>query len=93
MLRRNKEQSEKQNELEEKKWKKTKGFEFRKKGKLTKKEEKELERTHSNIFDWMKQADNAKEQGGCGEELELLGHHSTPHAGPFLRKFYPQVSK
>ena len=60
----------KQKDLEEKK--KKKGFEFRKRVRLTKKEGKELERTHTNIFDWVKQADMIKEQEDGGEELELL---------------------
>ena len=44
----------KKKEIEDKM--KKKSFEFRKKGKLTKKEEKELERTQTNIFDWVKKA-------------------------------------
>jgi hypothetical protein len=43
---------------------KKKSFKFRKRGKLTKKEEKELKRTHSKIFDWVKMA------CGCGNSGE-----------------------
>ena len=42
----------KKKEMEDKM--KKKSFEFRKRGNLTKKEGKELERTHSNIFDWVR---------------------------------------
>ena len=33
---------------------KKKGFKFNKKGKLTSREEKEIRRTSTNIFDWFK---------------------------------------